>query len=112
MAEFKELGAYSWYTDDDINLFKEGKVRWVIDGTWNQGDFSVALGDNLALDPCSASLSNVVQTGMIYLNFNTAGATAAAAMDFLIYLMTTDAQVGICAAGESIIPAIEEIRGG
>jgi arabinogalactan oligomer/maltooligosaccharide transport system substrate-binding protein len=105
LGTFVELGADSWYGDNDINLFKEGKVGWVIDGTWNLGDFSAALGDDLAIDPWPAGLSGFVQTGAIYLNFNTTGDTATAAKDFLGYLMTSEAQADFYAADGAFIPS-------
>ncbi len=73
LQDFKALGADNWYNDNDVNLFKEGKVGVIIDGTWNLGDFSAALGDDLAIDPWPSDMSGFVQTGMIYLNYNSTG---------------------------------------
>jgi maltose-binding protein MalE len=105
LQKFQELGADSWYNDNDINLFKGGQVGWVIDGTWNLGDFSTALGEDLVIDAWPAGMSGFVQTGMIYLNANSTGAKAEAAKSFLAFLMTADAQAEFYAADGAFIPS-------
>ncbi len=105
LQTFQELGADSWYNDNDINLFKAGQVGWVIDGTWNLGDFSASLGDDLAIDPWPEGMSGFVQTGMIYLNANSTGAPMEAAKEFLAYLMTADAQAAFYTADGAFIPS-------
>jgi ABC-type glycerol-3-phosphate transport system substrate-binding protein len=105
LSDFVALGADSWYNDNDINLFKEGKVGWVIDGTWNLADFSASLGDNLAIDAWPADMSGFVQTGMLYLNANSTGANAEAATDFMGFLLSTDAQAAFYASDDAFIPS-------
>jgi maltose-binding protein MalE len=105
LKTFVDLGADDWYNDNDINLFKAGQVGWVIDGTWNLGDFSAALGDDLVIDPWPEDMSGFVQTGMIYLNANSTGAELDAAKEFLAFLMTADAQAEFYAADGAFIPS-------
>jgi arabinogalactan oligomer/maltooligosaccharide transport system substrate-binding protein len=105
LADFKALGADSWYTDNDINLFKEGKVGWVIDGTWNLAGFAEALGDNLAIDPWPAGMSGFVQTGAIMLSANTDEATAAVAKDFMGFLLSAEGQAAFYASDDAFIPS-------
>lgn len=105
LQDFKALGADNWYNDNDINLFKEGKVGWVIDGTWNLGDFSNSLGDDLVIDPWPTNMSGFVQTGMIYLNANTTGDNLAAAKAFMGYLLSAESQAAFYEADGAFIPS-------
>lgn len=105
LADFKALGADSWYSDNDINLFKEGKVGWVIDGTWNLASFSEALGENLAIDAWPTGMSGFVQTGAIMLSANSDEATATAAKSFLAYLLGAEAQAAFYASDDAFIPS-------
>ncbi len=103
--DFVALGAEAWYTDNDVILFKEGKVGWIIDGSWNLGDLATSLGDNLAIDPWPAGMSGFVQTGAIFLSYNAEGAKAAAAKDFMGYLLSEDAQTAFYASDGAFIPS-------
>lgn len=100
-----ELGADAWYTDNDVALFKEGKAGWIVDGTWNLGDLAASLGDHLAIDPWPAGMSGFVQTGAIFLNYNTEGARADAAKDFIGFLLTEEAQSLFYASDGAFIPS-------
>jgi arabinogalactan oligomer/maltooligosaccharide transport system substrate-binding protein len=99
------LGADAWYSDNDVALFKEGKAGWIVDGTWNLGDIAASLGDSLAIDPWPAGMSGFVQTGAIFLSYNTEGAKADAAKDFIAYLLTADAQTAFYNADGAFIPS-------
>lgn len=105
IKDFYALGADAWYTDNDINLFKEGKVGVVIDGTWNLGDFSNSLGDDLVIDPWPSDMSGFVQTGMIYLNANSTGDNLEASKAFMAYLLSADAQSAFYEADGAFIPS-------
>jgi maltose-binding protein MalE len=105
LQTFVDLGADDWYNDNDVNLFKEGQVGWIIDGTWNLADLSASLGENLAIDAWPADMSGFVQTGMVYLNANSMGAELDAAKAFMGYLMTADAQAAFYAADDAFIPS-------
>lgn len=105
LADFKALGADSWYNDNDINLFKEGKVGWVIDGTWNLASFTESLGDNLAIDAWPAGMSGFVQTGAIMLSANTDEMTATYAKDFMAFLLGAEAQALFYASDDAFIPS-------
>lgn len=105
LQDFKALGADNWYNDNDINLFKEGKVGYVIDGTWNLGDFSASLGDDLVIDPWPADMSGFVQTGMIYLNANSTGDNLEAAKAFMGYLLSAESQAAFYEADGAFIPS-------
>jgi arabinogalactan oligomer/maltooligosaccharide transport system substrate-binding protein len=93
IKSFKDAGPVFNNVDDDISLFKTGKVGIVIDGTWNMSSFSEAIGaDNLSIDPWPAPLSGFVQTENIYLSANADEATAQAGWAFMEYFLSTEAQ--------------------
>lgn len=93
LKSFADAGPVGYYTDDDINLFKEGKVGFVIDGSWNTSALAKAIGaENLAIDPWPTGLSGYVQTENIYLSANATGDDRAASVEFIKYFLGTEAQ--------------------
>ncbi len=81
------------YTDDDVNLFKEGKVGWIIDGTWNAPALAEAIGaENLVVDEWPAPLSGYVQTENIYLNANAVDPDREAGIAFIKFFLGAEAQ--------------------
>jgi len=93
VKSFGEAGPVTNNTDDDVNLFKEGKVGWIIDGTWNTSAFAKAIGaENLAIDPWPTPLSGFVQTENIYLNANATGDDRAASVEFIKFFLSPEAQ--------------------
>jgi arabinogalactan oligomer / maltooligosaccharide transport system substrate-binding protein len=89
-----------YYTDNDVNLFKAGKVGYIIDGTWNTSALAEAIGaENLAIDPWPTTdlnhMSGYVQTENIYLNANSevnSPEAAAAATKFIEFFLSPEAQ--------------------
>ena len=93
VKSFADAGPVTNYTDDDVNLFKEGKVGWIIDGSWNTSALAKAIGaDNLAIDPWPTPLSGFVQTENIYLGANATGDDKAASLEFIKYFLSPEAQ--------------------
>jgi len=105
LEDFVAMGADTWYNDNDINLFKEGKVGYVVDGTWNLGDFSNSLGDDLVIDAWPSGMSGFVQTGAIYLNANSTGDNLAAAKAFMGFLLSAESQAAFYEADGAFIPS-------
>ncbi|MGB9777540.1 MAG: sugar ABC transporter substrate-binding protein, partial [Anaerolineae bacterium] len=98
LVSFKEAGPTEYYTDNDVNLFKTGKAGIIIDGTWNMGALVEAIGsDNLAIDPWptykDGHLSGYVQTENIYLNANVTGDDQKAALAFIQFFLSPEAQM-------------------
>lgn len=110
LKDFFTLGADIWYTDNDVSLFKEGKVGVIIDGSWNLGDLSTALGENLVIDAWPSDMSGFVQTGMIYLNANSTADNLAAAKAFMGYLLSEPAQAEFYAADGAFIPSNTKVE--
>jgi len=87
----------TYNTDDDVDTFKAGQSGIVIDGTWNIGALSEAIGaDNLAIDAWptteNGAMSGVVQTESIYISNNTTDADLDAAKAFVEYFLSPEAQ--------------------
>lgn len=93
LVRFAEAGDTTYYTDDDINLFKAGEACVVIDGTWNMSNLAEAIGaDNLAIDPWPTPLSGFVQTENIYLSANAEGDDLKASAEFIKFFLSKEAQ--------------------
>ncbi len=93
LVRFAEAGDVTYYTDDDINLFKAGEACVVIDGTWNMSNLAEAIGaDNLAIDPWPTPLSGFVQTEDIYLSANAEGDDLQASVAFIKFFLSPEAQ--------------------
>jgi len=72
LRSFEQAGPPDFFSDNDLNLFIEGRVGFLIDGTWNRQALVEAIGaQNLAIDiwPIheNGSLAGFVQTENIYL---------------------------------------------
>lgn len=93
IKSFADAGPVGYYTDDDVNLFKEGKVGFIIDGSWNTSALAKAIGEeNLSIDPWPTPLSGFVQTENIYLGENATGDDRAASVEFIKYFLGVEAQ--------------------
>lgn len=106
----------TYYTDDDVDTFKAGQSGIIIDGTWNIGALSEAIGaDNLAIDPWpttdNGALSGVVQTESIYISNNTTGDDLDAAKAFVEYFLSPEAQKILSDSSKAAhIPAISGVE--
>lgn len=112
LNSFAKGGLTEYYTDNDVNLFKAGKVGIIVDGTWNMTGLAEAIGaENLAIDPwpkhSSGHLSGYVQTENIYLSANATGDAKTAGWAFMEFFLSKEAQTILTKAGH--IPAIEGV---
>jgi arabinogalactan oligomer/maltooligosaccharide transport system substrate-binding protein len=83
--------------DNDVNLFKAGKVGMIIDGSWNMASLAEAIGEeNLVIDPWPATeggnLSGFVQTDNIYLSANAVDEDLEAGWAFIAFLLSPESQ--------------------
>jgi ABC-type glycerol-3-phosphate transport system substrate-binding protein len=106
---FSEAGPPEFFSDNDLNLFKEGRAGMIIDGTWNRNMLAEAIGPaNLAIDPwpvhAEGSLSGFVQAESIFMNPAALAEEHQVSMKFLQFFFSPDAQAGIAQVG--LIPAI------
>ncbi len=116
LKSFQDVGPTEYYTDNDVNLFKAGKVGYIIDGTWNTSALAEAIGaDNLAIDfwPTygEGHLSGFVQTENIYLSANAEGADKDVAWAFMQFFVSEEAQAILAdptkAAHLPVVPTVE-----
>lgn len=116
LVSFKEAGPTEYYTDNDVNLFKAGKAGIIIDGTWNMGALVEAIGaENLAIDPWPAykdgHLSGYVQTENIYLSANVTGDDQKAALEFIKFFLSPEAQALLADPKKAAhIPAVKGVE--
>jgi len=92
-----QVGASEYQSDRDLELFKEGRVGWIIDGTWNLAALSEALGaENLAIDTWPSypggSLAGYVQPANLYLSQAAQGDDRLAAWKFMEAFLSPPAQ--------------------
>ncbi len=88
LVSFGQAGATGFNTNRDTELFKEGKIGIIIDGSWNRASLATAIGNEyLVIDPWptheQGNLSGYVQTDNLYLNANLLGDDRLAALQFM-----------------------------
>jgi len=113
LNDFSKAGPAEYYTDNDVNAFKAGKVGVIIDGSWNATALAEAIGkDNLVVDPWptygSGHLSGYVQTENIYLNADVAGDDKTAGWKFIEFFLSPEAQAMLLKAGH--LPAVSGVK--
>lgn len=104
LAAYDVAGAVGMNTDRDLELFRAGRVGYIIEGTWQIGSLAQAIGEeNLAIDPwpefASGHLSGFVQAESIYLNPLTRPDDLQAALLFMGYLLTPEVQQHLAELG-------------
>jgi maltose-binding protein MalE len=98
LRSFKDSGLLIEYnTDNDVNLFKAGRLGLLIDGSEKITNLAEAIGqENLAVDPWPATehghLSGFVETEAIYLNPNAEADVLQAAWTFMEYFLSPESQ--------------------
>lgn len=111
LAAFRQPGiAPAFNTNQDVELFRDGRIGFIIDGTWNREVLAQAIEpENLAIDPWpvwdGGRLSGYVQADCLYLNANARGETQYAALLFMGYLI--DGQVQTLLAEVGYIPSVK-----
>jgi maltose-binding protein MalE len=109
LDDYDEVGAVTFNTNLDLNMFKRGRVGIIIDGTWNTASLQEAIGmQNLAIDAWptygSGHMTGWVQADSVFLNANTQGDDRTAALAFMGYLLDADVQTLLAEAGH--IPSV------
>jgi maltose-binding protein MalE len=114
LRSFEQAGPAEYLSDRDLEMFKEGRVGWIIDGTWNMSSLAEAIGEeNLAIDPWPAysegGLSGFVQAEDAYLSSRVPENDLEATWKFIEFLASSAGQAHLAEAG--FIPAIDGSRG-
>lgn len=113
LKAFEQAGPTEANSDRDLALFEEGRVGFIIDGTWSLDTLSEAIGgENLAVDPWpaygSGHLSGYVQSESLFLNKQTSPAARDAAWKFMQYFLSPATQQALARIGH--IPAVRGIN--
>ena len=114
LRAFEQAGATEFFGNHDLTAFKEGKIGYIIEGSWRMNELIGAVGEgNLAVDPWPAyqngRLSGYVQPECLYLNANTnlgSEADYQASLQFMRFVLQKDVQSFLAEAG--FIPAAKD----
>ena len=109
LRTFEQAGPTDFFTDNDLNLFKEGKLGFLIDGTWNRNALAEAIGpQNLAIDPwplyATGALSGFLRAENLYLSPRALDESHKISWLFCEFLLAPEAQTAFADVG--LIPAI------
>jgi arabinogalactan oligomer / maltooligosaccharide transport system substrate-binding protein len=108
LSRFAEAGPPNDFSDEDLERFEQGTVGWIIDGTWNMRDLAAAIGpEKLAIDPWpgyeDGRMAGYVRAENVYLSQQASPETRYAALQFIDYLLSPEAQSHLAEVGR--IPA-------
>lgn len=121
LQSYTDLGPTSFLDDEDLRVFIEGRVGWIIAGSWRLSEIVAALGeDRVGIDPWplyrEGRLAGFVQTENLYLTVRAASAETlgaraggdpqAASLAFAEFMLSPDAQALFAQAG--LIPVDSE----
>jgi maltose-binding protein MalE len=111
LSSFSDAGPTEYYTDNDVNLFKQNAAGMIIDGTWNLNDLAATIGEeNLSIDPWPTSMSGFVQTDNVYVGTNVEGDDLSATITFGRYLFSLEAQSLLTSENTGYIPPIAGVE--
>jgi maltose-binding protein MalE len=113
LKAFDTTGPAEFLSERDVELFKQGRVGYIIDGTWNMQSLAEALGrENLAIDPWPAfrdgSLAGFVQSDNLFLNSRLPQDERLAAQAFIEHFLSPESQALFADSG--LIPALSAAR--
>ena len=109
LGAFEQAGPVEYQTDNDLNLFKEGRVGMITDDTRQRQNLAEAVGvENLVIDPwpltAGGALSGFVQAEGVFLNPRALQEGDQVSWEFVKTLFSPPAQAGLAQVG--FIPAI------
>jgi maltose-binding protein MalE len=109
LLSFDQTGPTDFFTDNDVNAFKEGRVGFLIESTVRRNELEESVGEGyLAIDqwPIHADghLSGFVFAENIYLSERALDEDDMISLEFVKFLLSPDAQSEIAAV--DLIPAI------
>jgi len=109
---FDLAGPTNYFSDQDLDYFKEGKIGWIIDGTWNLQTLAEAVGpENLAIDEWPSfkdgKLAGYIQSENIFLSPYVEGNHLHASVEFMRYLISPEAQSSLTEIG--LIPSVVNV---
>lgn len=108
LRAFELAGPPNYFTDEDLELFKTGRIGWIIDGTWNLDTLAEAIGpEKLAIDAWPAyqdgRLSGYVRAENLYINPRIQSQDMFVTIKFVEHFLSPGAQSHLAEVGR--IPA-------
>lgn len=118
LSDFKQAGAVEINGSQHLALFKEGKVGFMIDGSWRLRELAQAVGaENLAVDPWpevgQGRMSGFIQAEVLYANSSAkenSPQNFTAGLYFIGYMLTPQVQGWLANAG--FLPVRLDFEGG
>jgi len=113
LSAFELAGPTDFLSDQDLELFKEGNLGFLIEGSWRQEELLEALSsDRLAVDPWPlygrGQLAGFVRSENIYMNARADDESAAAGWRFIEHFLSPGVQELLTEAGR--IPALTSVE--
>ncbi len=110
LRRFEDAGPPAYLSDEDLTAFEEGRVGWIIDGTWNLRTLAAAIGpENLAIDPWpqvdQGRLAGYIIPDGLYASPNIPADRLPAVQTFILHFISPEAQAIL--ADEGRIPAVQ-----
>lgn len=112
LSLFDEAGPTEFNSDNDVNLFKETRVGYLIEGTWEREILAESIGhENLFIDPWPAhgggQLSGFIQSRNLYLNPNIFDDSYQAVWEFCEFFLSPNYQLHFANLGH--IPVLLDV---
>lgn len=109
LRDFEKAGPVDYGSDNDLQLFKEGRIGMIVEATGKRDDLAQAVGvENLSIDPWplfgSGSLSGFIQAENIYLTPRALQEDPKISLKFAHFLLTPETQPAL--AEVKLIPSI------
>jgi len=113
LTDFESAGPAEYNSDRDLTLFKDGRVGYIIDGTWSINVLVEALGfEKLVVDPWpkyqGGVLAGYVQSNIMFMNSLVSDENLDATLEFMQYFVSPESQVILADVG--YIPAVIDLQ--
>lgn len=110
LQTFAQAGPPDYYTDNDMDLFKQGRVGFVVGATWDRSALAEALGEDLLdIDPWpthdQGALMGFIQTDNLFLNTRTPETNVELAWLFMEHLLSAPSQARMGETG--LLPVVD-----
>jgi len=93
LKRFKEAGPAEPNNDNDLNLFGEGRVGFIVGDFSNAARLSEAIGENnFMIDPWPMDMSGYTQSDVVFLNADLSGNELDCGSAFMNFLLSNEAQ--------------------
>ena len=110
LQTFAQAGPPDYFTNNDLDLFNQGRVGFIIGGTWDRFSLSGAIGEDfLEIDPWpvhdQGALMGFVQADNIFLNTKASESGVEIAWLFMEHMLSDASQTQLGQTG--LLPAVQ-----